>query len=97
MGPFMLPDRLSAQRYHDFLEPELLGAVRQRVWFKHDGAQAHCEGDKWLWLNVSHPGKWTGCRGTIVWPPRSSDPTPTDSLLKEQSPPKLLIKDFKQL
>jgi hypothetical protein len=25
MGPFMLPERLSAQQYHDFLEPVLPG------------------------------------------------------------------------
>jgi hypothetical protein len=48
MGPYLLPDRLTAQRHHDFLETVLPGlledvplAVRQRLWFQHDGAPAH--------------------------------------------------------
>jgi hypothetical protein len=50
--PHLLPDRLTAQRYRDFLETILLGlladvslAVRQRLWFQHDGAPAHCGED----------------------------------------------------
>jgi hypothetical protein len=41
VGPYMLPDRMSAQRYHNFLESvqsELLEAVLRRVWFQHDCA-----------------------------------------------------------
>jgi hypothetical protein len=44
VGPYLLPDRLTAQRYRDFLETVLPGlledvplAVRQRLWFQHDG------------------------------------------------------------
>jgi hypothetical protein len=48
VGPYLLPDRLTAQRYRDFLEtvlPELLEdvrpALRQMLWFQHDRAPAH--------------------------------------------------------
>jgi hypothetical protein len=44
MDPCLLPDRLSAQQYHDFLETVILGllegvplSVRQRLWFQHNG------------------------------------------------------------
>jgi hypothetical protein len=48
VGLYLLPDRLTAQRYRDFLETVLPGlfedvplAVRQWLWFQHDGAPAH--------------------------------------------------------
>jgi hypothetical protein len=41
VGPYLLPDRLTAQRYCDFMETVLPGlledvppAVRQRLWFR---------------------------------------------------------------
>jgi hypothetical protein len=46
MGPYLLPDRLTAQRYRNFLETstglleDVPLAVRQRLWFQHDGAPA---------------------------------------------------------
>jgi hypothetical protein len=43
MGPYLLRDRLTAQRYHDFLETalswlfeEVLLAVMQMLWFQND-------------------------------------------------------------
>jgi hypothetical protein len=43
VGPYLLPDSLTAQRYRDFMEtvpPGLLEdvplPVRQRLWFQHD-------------------------------------------------------------
>jgi hypothetical protein len=49
VGPYLLPDGLTAQ-YHVFLEnvvPGLLDdvplAVRQMLWFQHDGAPVHHE------------------------------------------------------
>jgi hypothetical protein len=47
VGPYLLSDLLTAQRYRDFLETVLPGlledvplAVRQRLWFQHEGAPA---------------------------------------------------------
>jgi hypothetical protein len=54
VGAILLPDRLTAQRYLDFLETVVPGlledvplVVRQRLWFQHDGAAAHCEEEAW--------------------------------------------------
>jgi hypothetical protein len=32
-------------------------------------------------LNATYPGRWTGCRGPIAWPPRSPDLSPMDLCL----------------
>lgn len=67
----LLPDRLL-----DFLETVLPGlledvptAVRQRLWFQHDGAPTHYEVNVWQWLSATYPGRWTGSRGPTAWPP----------------------------
>jgi hypothetical protein len=46
VGPYLPHDRLTAQRYCDFLETVLPGllvdvplAVRQKLWFQHDELQ----------------------------------------------------------
>lgn len=48
-GPFLLPDRLTAQQYRGFLETVLTGllqdvplAVRQILWVQHGGASTRC-------------------------------------------------------
>jgi len=52
INPHLLPERLNAELYHSSLIAVLSGlhdvplAVGQRVWFKHDKAQAHYV--KWL-------------------------------------------------
>jgi hypothetical protein len=88
VGPYLLPDKLTAQQYRDFLETVLPGllqdvplAVRQRLWFQHDGAPAHYGEDIWQWLNETYPGRWIGRGGPIAWPFRSPDPTPVDFFL----------------
>jgi hypothetical protein len=85
VGPCLLSERLTAQRYREFLETVLPGlledvplAVRQRLWFQHDGARAHYGEDVRQWLNATYPGRWIGRGGPIAWPPRSSDLTPMD-------------------
>jgi hypothetical protein len=64
VGPYMLPDRLTDQRYRDFLETVLSGllegvplAVWQRLWFQHDGAPGHYGEDIRQWLNATYPGR----------------------------------------
>jgi hypothetical protein len=85
VGHYLLPDRLTAQRYRDFLETVLPGlledvplAVRQKLWFQHDAAPAHYVEDVWQWFNSTCPGKWIERGGLIPWPPRSPDLTPMD-------------------
>jgi hypothetical protein len=88
VGPYLLPDRLTAQRYHGFLETVLPGlledvplAVRQRLWFQHDRAPAHYGENARQWLNATYPGRWIGLGGPIAWPPQSPDLTPMDFFL----------------
>jgi hypothetical protein len=85
VGPYLLPDRLTAQRYRDFLETVLPGlpedvplAVRQGLWFHQNGAPAHYGEDIRQWLKAIYPGRWIGCGGPIAWPPRSPDLTAMD-------------------
>jgi hypothetical protein len=89
--PYQLPDKLSAQRYGDFLKTVLPGllqhlppAVMQRLWFKHDGAPAHYGEDIRQCLKATHTGRWIGRGGPISWPPRLPDLTPMDFFLWEQ-------------
>jgi hypothetical protein len=88
VAPYLLPDSLTVQRYCDFLETVLPGllenvplAVRQRLWFQHDGAPAHYEEDVRQWLNATFPGRWIRRGGPIAWPPRSPHLTQMDFFL----------------
>jgi hypothetical protein len=64
VGSYLLPDRLTAQRYLDFLEnivpgllQDVLLAMRQRLWFQHAGESVHLGEDVRGWLKVTYPGK----------------------------------------
>jgi hypothetical protein len=88
VGPYLPPDRLTAQLYRGFLETVLPGlledvplAVRQRLLFQHDGAPAHYGEDVRQWLNETCPGTWIGRGWPIAWPPRSLDLTSIDFFL----------------
>jgi hypothetical protein len=83
VDPYLLSDKLTAQRYRYFLETVLAGllkdmplAVRQRLWFQHDGAPAHYGEDIRQWLNATYPGRWIGPGGPTAWTPRSPELTP---------------------
>lgn len=85
LGPYILPNRLSAQSYIVFLRdvlPDLLQDVplqqRLDLWFQHDGAPAHFANDVREHLNLVFREKWIGRGGPIPWPPRSPDLTPVD-------------------
>ncbi|XP_066261268.1 uncharacterized protein [Euwallacea similis] len=87
VGPVILPDRLNGENYLNFLKntmPELLEdltlALRQKVWFMHDGAPPHHSVNVRAFLNQQYPNRWIG-RGNnapVQWPPRSPDMTPMD-------------------
>jgi hypothetical protein len=69
VGPCLLPDRPTVQRYRDFLETVLPGlvkicvSVRQMLWFRHDGAPARCGADVRQWLNTTYAERWIRRRG----------------------------------
>jgi hypothetical protein len=62
IGPWILPQRLNADIYLNFLRnslPELLEelplAVRAEMWFMHDGAPPHLSRNVRNFLNVTYP------------------------------------------
>lgn len=88
IGPYLLPTRLSGGSYLIFLKevlPQLLHdvpiAIRNRMWFQHDGAPAHFSIDVRNYLNITFGARWIGRGGPIPWPPRSSDLSNLDYFL----------------
>ena len=88
LGPHLLPTTLDGRKYLDFLQrilPELLrgvpDAVRNRMWFQHDGAPAHYHNDVRNYLNATLGNRWIGRGGPIEWPARSPDLTSLDFFL----------------
>ena len=85
--PHFLPQRLTGQRYRQFLHtvlPDLLHhddvPLNQRLnmWFMHDGAPAHFQlRVRWI-LNQRYGQHWIGRGGPVPWPPRSPDLNPMD-------------------
>lgn len=56
-------------------------AIRQRMYFMHDGAPAHFSILARNWLDANYPGRWIGRNGPINWPPRSPDLNALDFFL----------------
>ena len=72
VGPYVLPQRLNGQTYHDFIEnvlPELLEDVPLHVhpntYFMHDGAPPHFSVDVHRLLNNGFRDRWIGRGGPI--------------------------------
>lgn len=85
IGPTILPNRLNAQNYLQFLvenAPIILDEVPlnviNRVIYQQDGAPAHFGVNVRNWLDDNYPGRWIGRNEPIDWPPRSPDLTPLD-------------------
>lgn len=88
IGPYLLPTRLSGGSYLIFLKevlPQLLHdvpiAIRNRMWFQHDGAPAHFSIDVRNYLNATFGARWIGRGGPVPWPPRSPDLSSLDYFL----------------
>jgi len=67
-GPFLILDKINAQRFINFPESFLLGLLGDmtgtvRLWFQHDRAPARCEEGNGQWLNTTYIGRWTGRGG----------------------------------
>ncbi|GBM24186.1 hypothetical protein AVEN_4939-1 [Araneus ventricosus] len=80
IGRYLLPKRLNGQCYLTFLEhvlPELLLdvriAIRNRMWFQHDGASAHFSIGVRNYLNDTCGAQCIGRVGPVPWPSRSPD------------------------
>ncbi|KAJ8887785.1 hypothetical protein PR048_014003 [Dryococelus australis] len=81
--PYILLDRLRSGNYHVFVYevlPLLLEdvplAVRQQLWFQHDGAHPHCDVNFRNCVNQRFHNHWIGRGGPVSWRPRSPDLTP---------------------
>lgn len=85
IGPHFLPPRLNGNTYTHFLREELPMlledvplAVRNEMWFMHDGAPAHFSLMARQHLDEAFENRWIGRGGTQFWPARSPDLNPLD-------------------
>lgn len=94
LGPYFFEGNLTAARYLDFLQFDLIPALavlfpnnqnadvpHQHIWFQQDGAPPHFAIYVRQYLDATFPERWIGRRGPIEWPPRSPDLTPLDFFL----------------
>jgi hypothetical protein len=88
IGPVVLEDRLTSQRYLRFLQEELplmLEDVplltRQEMWLQQDGAPPNFGRQVTAFLNQHFPDRWIGRGGPVPWPARSQDLSPLDYFL----------------
>ncbi len=72
IGPYLLPTRLNGESYLIFLEqvlPDMLNdvpiAIRNRMWFQHDGAPAHFSTDVRTYLNATFEARWIRRGGPV--------------------------------
>lgn len=85
IGPFILPPRLNAALFLEFLREELNVLLedlplqlRRDHWIQLDGAPPHFGRNVRNWLHENYPERWIGRGGPVEWPPRSPDLTPLD-------------------
>lgn len=84
-GPYILPERLSAVTFLEFLEnnhynmwEEVPLNERRNAWMQLDGCPAHYGRQVRAWLNAVYEERWIGRGGPVAWPPRSPDLNPLD-------------------
>lgn len=88
IGPVILDDRMTGERYLHFLQNELPALLedvslhsRCRMYMQHDGAPIHYTRPVIQHLNAVYPNRWIGRGSLIRWPARSPDLTPLDFCL----------------
>jgi len=88
IGPFFIQGNLTAEKYVNMLQNEIVPAIREKVgddfertWFQQDGAAPHYGRGVRNYLNEIFLNRWIGRRGPIDWPARSPDLTPLDYFL----------------
>ena len=88
LGPVLLPQRLNGDIYlafHENVLPLYLEdvplAIRNDMWFQHDGAPPHFALPVRHHLDALYPHRWIGRGGPFHWPARSPDYNPLDFYL----------------
>jgi hypothetical protein len=73
VGPYLLPDRLTAQRCRDILDTvvselfeDVSLAETQSLWFQQEGTPAQYGENARQWLKVTDPGRYIGFHGPIA-------------------------------
>ncbi|GBM81472.1 hypothetical protein AVEN_163630-1 [Araneus ventricosus] len=83
----VVPSGVVKMRKINVVLPELLQdvliAIRNRIWFQHDGAPAHFSIDVHNYLNATFRTRWIGRGGPVPWPSRSPDLSSLDYFLWE--------------
>ncbi|CAH2004529.1 unnamed protein product [Acanthoscelides obtectus] len=84
-GPNLLPARLNAATFLEFLKAEhanmwddVMLDLRRLAWFQLDGCPTHYSRIVRNWLDENYPERWIGRGGPVAWPPRSPDLNPLD-------------------
>lgn len=85
IGPFYLPEKLTAVGYLQFLQIDLPTFLEDiplntlaNMHYQHDGCPAHSSNIVKQFLNEEYGESWIGRNGPIKWPARSPDMTPLD-------------------
>jgi hypothetical protein len=88
IGPYPLPERLTAVTYYTFMDealPVLLEdvplATKEHMWHQHDGAPLHYGHHICNLIDESFHGQWISRGGPMHWPSRSPDLNPIDLFL----------------
>jgi hypothetical protein len=87
IGPHVLPPHLNGEGYLNFLQNEQSDPlddvplqVRRDMWYLHDGAPAHSARGVKNWLDANLENWWIGRNGPVLWPARSPNLKPYDSV-----------------
>lgn len=87
-GPYVLPNRLDAVTFLQFLETnhhnmweDIPLVERRNAWMQLDGCPAHYGRQVRQWLNTVYGERWIGRGGPVAWPARSPDLNPLDFFL----------------
>lgn len=87
VGPFFIQENLTAQRYLDLLQGEIIPALNHLpidinyIWFQQDGCPAHNSMLATNYIDQIFQERVISTYGTIRWPPRSPDLAPNDFFL----------------
>ena len=83
IGPLLFSFTITGESYvemlRNYFQPAITGWPNLNdFWYQHDGALAHYSQIASEYLDEMLPGRWTGRRELIGWPPKSPDLSPSD-------------------